>query len=250
MTNELIRLSNYTLKSLSTGSALRDFNLVFSKGDAFSIVTDSPDDAHNLLRGIATLEPPQSGRFLYKGEAVDFSDYRNLLPYKRKIGYIASDATLVTNRSIRDNLMLMRYYFEDSISIEMSETLSHLCTLFGLDKRLSLKPHELDPEEHRVAVIVRELSKSPEILLVERPRVFLRTKYFEALKDILRDLMKKDLALVFSETDKAFTNEFANKIIAIHQGKVTSFSSDSKDAQRKETSVDEEGETKAHANQF
>jgi ABC-type polar amino acid transport system ATPase subunit len=241
MTEELIRLSDYTLKALSTGSALRDFNLVFSKGEAFSIVTDSPDDAHHLLRGIATLEPPQSGRFFYKGEAVDFSDYRNLLPYKRKIGYIASDATLVTNRSLRDNLMLMRYYFENSISIEMSETLGRLCTLFGLDKRLDLKPHQLDPEEHRVSVIVRELSKGPEILLVERPRVFLRTKYFEALKDILRDLMKKDLALVFSETDKAFTNEFANKIIAIHQGKVTSFSSDSKHVQRKGASADREG---------
>ena len=238
MADELIRLSNYTLEALSTGSVLRDFNLVFSKGDAFSIVTDSPDDAHHLLRGIATLEPPQSGQFLYKGEPLDFSDYRNLLFYKRKIAYIASDATLVTNRSIRDNLMLMRYYFEDTISIEMSETLLHLCKLFGVDKNLDLKPHQLDPEEHRVSVIVRELAKSPEIVLVERPRVFLRTKYFEALKDILRDLIKNDLVLVFSETDKAFTNEFANKIIAIHQGKVTSFSSNGR------------GESRADANQF
>jgi hypothetical protein len=65
-------------------------------------------------------------------------------------------------------------------------------------------------------------------VLVERPRVFLRTKYLETLKDILRGLIKKDLVLVFSETDKAFTNEFANKIIAIHHGKVTSFFSQSR----------------------
>jgi ABC-type lipoprotein export system ATPase subunit len=225
MAEELIRLSDYTLEALGDGNALRNFSLVLSKGDAFSIVTDSPDDAHHLLRGIATLEPPQSGRFLYKGEEIDFSDYRNLLPYKRRIAYIASDATLVTNRSLRDNLMLMRYYFEDSTSVEMPEELVELCTIFELNKRLDLKPHQLDPEEHRLSVIVRELSKNPEIVLVERPRVFLRTKFFEALKEILRNLMRKDLVLVFSETDKAFTSEFSNKIIAIHQGKVTTFSS-------------------------
>lgn len=232
MVDELIRLADYTLEALGDGSALRNFNLVFSKGDAFSIVTDSPDDAHHLLRGIATLEPPQSGRFLYKGEEIDFSDYRNLLPYKRKIGYIASDATLVTNRSIRDNLMLMRYYFEDSTSVEIPQELMELCAIFELDGSLDLRPHQLDPEEHRLCVIVRELSKNPEIVLVERPRVFLRTKFFEALKEILRDLMRKDLVLVFSETDKAFTSEFSNRIIAIHQGKVTTFSSGRKEPYR------------------
>jgi ABC-type histidine transport system ATPase subunit len=98
-----------------------------------------------------------------------------------------------------------------------------------MNKRLDLRPHELDPEEHRLSVIVRELSKNPEIVLVERPRVFLRTKFFEALKEILRNLMRTDLVLVFSETDKAFTSEFSNKIIAIHQGKVTTFSSGRKE---------------------
>jgi ABC-type histidine transport system ATPase subunit len=128
--------------------------------------------------------------------------------------------------------MLMRYYFEDSTSVEIPQGLMELCTIFELDRRLDLRPHQLDPEEHRLSVIVRELSKNPEIVLVERPRVFLRTKFFEALKEILRDLMRKELVLVFSETDKAFTSEFSNRIIAIHQGKVTTFSSGGKETYR------------------
>jgi len=192
MASELVRLSDYTIEAPGNEDGLRNFNLVFSKGDAFSIVTDSSDDAHHLLRGVAALDAPKSGRFLYKGEEIDFSDYRNLLHYKRNVGYVASDAIFLANRSIHDNLMLMRHYFEDSTRIEMCTEAVELCRVFDLEKRLNLKPHQLDPEEHRLFVIVRELSKNPEILLLEKP-------------------------------GQTFTDEFANRRIAIDKGTVTSF---------------------------
>lgn len=230
MASELIRLSDYTLEALVNGNDLKNFNLVLSKGDAFSIVTDSSDDAHDLLRGVAGLDAPKSGRFLYKGEEIDFSDYRNLLHYKRNVGYVASDAIFLANRSLRDNLMLMRYYFEDSTSVEMCGEAVELCRVFELEKRMDLKPHQLDPEEHRLFMIVRELSKNPEILLIEKPRDFLATKSYVALKEMLRNLIKTDLALMFFSTDQTFTNEFANKRITIDKGKVTSFATDRKES--------------------
>jgi ABC-type lipoprotein export system ATPase subunit len=221
MASELIRLINYTLEPLGDGNGLKNVNLALSNEEALSIGTDSPDDARLLLRAVATLVPPKRGQFLYKGKELDFSDYRSLLAYKKNVGYIASDATLISNRSIHDNLMLMRYYFEDSTSIQMSEEVVELCRIFNLGKRLDLKPHQLDPEENRLSVIVRELSKNPEILLVERPRDFLRTKSFEALKGVLRNMIRKNLALVFFSTDEVFIKEFSRKQILINKGRVS-----------------------------
>ena len=126
MASELITLSHYTLEPLDDGNGLKNVNLALSNEEALSIGTDSPDDARLLLRGVATLVPPKRGQFLYKGKELDFSDYRSLLAYKKNVGYIASDATLISNRSIHDNLMLMRYYFEDSTSIQMSEEIIEL----------------------------------------------------------------------------------------------------------------------------
>ncbi len=221
MASELIRLSDYSLEPLDDGNGLKNVNLALSKGEALSIGTDSLDDVRLLLRGIATLEPPKCGQFLYKGKELDFSDYRSLLAYKKNVGYIASDATLISNRSMHDNLMLMRYYFEDSTSIQMSEEVIELCRVFEIGKKLDLKPYQLGPEENRLFVIVRELSKNPEILLVERPREFLRTKSFEALKGVLRNLIRKDLALAFFSTDEGFTKEFSQRQILINKGRVT-----------------------------
>ena len=221
MTPELIRLSDYSLEALGNGNGLQNFNLVLPQGAAFSITTDSPDDAHLLLRGIATLVPPKSGQFFYKGQELQFSDYRKLLSYKRKVAYIGSDATLIVNRSLRDNLMLMRYYFEDLTSIEMSGDVVRLCRTFELEDKLHLKPSQVGPEDNRLCVIVRELTKNPEILLLERLRDFLRAESFEALKGVLRNLVGKKLVLVFFSTDQEFTNEFSQKQILIKKGRVT-----------------------------
>jgi ABC-type lipoprotein export system ATPase subunit len=221
MAPELIRLSDYSLEPLGDGNGLKNVNLALSNGEALSLRTDSPDDARLLLRGVATLAAPKRGQFFYKGKKLDFSDYRGLLCYKKNVGYITSDATLISNRSMHDNLMLMRYYFEDSTSIQMPEEVVELCRLFKLGKRLDLKPHQLDPEENRLFAIVRELSKNPEILLVERPRDFLRTKSFEALKGVLRTIVRKNLALVFFSTDEVFIKEFSQRPIFIDKGRVT-----------------------------
>ncbi len=231
MASELVRLSDYTVEAVANDSGLKNFNLLLNKGDACSIITDSPDAAHHLLRALATLAFPKGGQFFYKGEALDFSDYRKLLGYKRKVGYIAPDATFITNRSIRHNLMLMRYYFEDSTSIEMSEDMMQLCAMFGLEKKLDVRPHQLDPEEYRLFVIVRELSKGPELVLIDRPRAFLRTKNFETLKRILRHMIRRDVALTFFSTNRGFAREFSNKRITIHRGKVTTFVSGEKETQ-------------------
>ena len=90
----LIELSNYSLAPTGSGNGLDGFYLALSKGDIYSIQTDLIDDASNLLRALATLTHPIKGAYLFMGEKLDFSDYRKLLPYKKKIGYIAPDSAM------------------------------------------------------------------------------------------------------------------------------------------------------------
>lgn len=223
MAPELVRLDGYNLQSLGHAHGLSSLNLALSGGDAFSLNTDSLDDARLLLRGIATLEYPKEGKFFYKGKQLDFSDYESLLSYKKNVGYIAADAALISNRSAYENLMFMRYYFENSTAIEMSQDVTELCRLFELEPKLHVPPSQLDPEENRLFIIIRELSKNPEILLIERPTDFLRATSLEVLKSVLRNLPRQDLVLILLSADNAFISEFCHKQILIDKGKVTSF---------------------------
>jgi len=217
--DELIRLDNYSLAPIGKGRGLEPFDFVLKTGDSVSIDSDSPDDAYLFLRGLATLEVPRQGRFFYKKRMLDFSDYRNLLNYKRNVGYICSDAGLISNNSLYDNLMYMRYCFENDIFINISEDILELCRIFKLEEYLHLRPAYLSPESRRLAIIVREIAKNPELLIIERPRDFLRDKSFEALKSVLRDLQEKGISMVFFSKDEDYIREFSSRKILISQGK-------------------------------
>jgi len=215
---KLIELSDYTLSPTGTGNGLNRFYFSLSKGDACSVQADSPDDAHLLLKGIAMLERPANGAYRFMGEKINFSDHRNLLPYKKKMGYITSDASMISNMSIRENLLLMRYYFENSLSLDIKDNVKNLCVLFDIYDKLDVRPGALRPTELRSAIAIRELTKSPDILLFERPEDFIRRTKFDLFVKLLKEMLLAGLPVVFISYDADFVKEFSNRKILISGG--------------------------------
>lgn len=218
---KLIELSDYTLSPIGQGNGLNRFYFDLSKGDACSIQADLPDDAHLLLKAIAMLEHPTEGAYRFMGEKINFSDHRNLLPYKKKIGYVAADASMISNMSIRENLLLMRYYFEDSLSIDIDDNVKNLCTVFDIYDKLDMRPGELRPTELRSAIVIRELAKSPDMLLFERPEDFIRHEKFDLFVKLLKEMLLSGLPVVFISYHTNFIKEFSNRHILISGGNLT-----------------------------
>ena len=123
----LIELTDYCFEAIGAGSDFNNIYFSLSKGDICQIQTDDIDDVHNFLKALATLVRPLDGRYRFMGEEISFSDYRKLLPIKKKIGYIGQDATMISNRTVRENLLLMRSYYENSASIALDEKVLGFC---------------------------------------------------------------------------------------------------------------------------
>ncbi|MEA3280100.1 MAG: hypothetical protein U9Q38_05825 [Thermodesulfobacteriota bacterium] len=217
----MIELSDYTLCPIGTGNGINGFYFSLSEGDICSIDADSPDDANLLLKAIATLAHPVQGTYMFMGKKLDFSNYRNLLPCKKQIGYMTSDTALISNLSLRENFLLMRHYFEDSLSLDIDEKTAILCRKLNIYDKLDLRPGELRPIELRTAIAIRELSKSPAMLLIERPEDFIMFSQFDMFMEILKDSLLPGLPLVFISYDKNFINEFSNRNILISEGTLT-----------------------------
>ena len=212
---DLIELSDYSLSPDGIGNGLDQFHFALSKGDVFSIQADSYDDAHLFLKALAMLELPVKGTYRFMGEKIDFSDYRNLLPYKKKIGYVASDSGMISNRTVRENLLLMRSYFENSPFLAIDENIAELCRLFDIQNELDMRPAALDPLDLQSAILIRELSKSPDILLLDCPESLISRSKFDLLFDILKGLLNAKLPIVFISYETEFIEEFSNKKVLI-----------------------------------
>lgn len=208
---DLIRLENYRLtsSSLKSGIGFSDFSL--SKGDVVAIETDRFEDAHLFLRAIATLETPEEGRYLYEGAPLNLKNYKGLLDVKRKIGYIAHDAAVISNRSVRENLLFPRYYLEDRLDIELGPDVEDLCRLFHIHDKLEMRPSSLGPMEIQAVVLIRELAKIPDIILLDRPDDFISQTIYTPLFQIFGELISKGVAIVIFAFDTKLIEKYITK---------------------------------------
>lgn len=214
-------LTDYGIASSDGSRNLNLFHFTISRGDVCRVQTDFLDDASLFLRALATLTAPIKGSYRFQGTPLDFSDYRNLLPVKRQIGYIAPETAMLSNRTIRQNFLLMRSYFEDSVTLTLDDVVFRLCQQFNLVGKLDLRPAELDPIDLRTAIMIRELTKSPSLLILERPEFFVGQRSLAMFMERFQSMVAARIPVVFLSGDTTLNHRFATREIIIRDKVVT-----------------------------
>ena len=216
----LIELTDYSFDSKKAGRPFLPFNFSLAPGDAVSISTDSADDALTLLKALATLIYPLRGEYRYRENRLDFSNYRNLLNTKKNIGFITSHSALISNLSVRENLLLMNAYFTNSFSRQLNHRTQELCELFSLEDKLELRPTALTDHDYRFAVTVKELIKKPELLLMEYPEKFVGMVNLEIFDTLLSDMLNSGMCAVFMSEHQDFIKTFSRRELVISRGTI------------------------------
>lgn len=219
---QLIELTDYTLSPIGNGNGFEGINFTLSEGDVCAVEADEEEDAIVFLRALATLTMPTSGTYCFRDKYPDLSDYRQLLPIKKKIGYVAPDSAMISNRTVRENLLLMRYYFENSLLIDLDDRTAELCRIFDLEDKLDMRPGALNPLDLQVAIAIRELSKSPEVLLMDRPEDYIGHTHFHQFIKVVENMLSSGVAVAVFSFDKDFIETFANRNVLISNGKLKS----------------------------
>ncbi len=214
-------MSNYTLPPQGSGNGINGFYFALSPGDVCAIEAQNPDDATGFLRSVATLVRPVKGTYRYNGTRINLASYKDMLKCKEKIGYIAPDAALISNLTIRQNILIQRYYRENDLTIDLDENLQSLCDTFGICQKLDLRPAELNTMESKMAIVIREISKKPQVLLLDRPEDFIGHAKFDILVEIFNDWIAKNRPVVFLSYDRRLVRRFANRKVLITNGALT-----------------------------
>ena len=216
----LIELSDYTVAHEGSGNGIKECNFSISRGEVCYISTDYSDDARLFLKALTTLVHPLKGIYRYNNKQINFSDRYNILAYKKKIGYVGNDSAMLSNRTVRENLLLTRNYFEDSMSIELDENTMQLCETFNILGRLDSRPAMLDHLELKIAVTIRELTKSPDILIMEYPED-LMVKGHSVLLDYINKKFPAGFPAVFISNNRNIKKNISNKKIFIKNGRLS-----------------------------
>jgi ABC-type molybdate transport system ATPase subunit len=218
----LIELSDYTLAAVGSGSGIQGFHFALAPGDVCAIESHHPDDAHMFLRALAGMARPLKGRYRFQGRERNLHRYLEMLECKKQIGYVARDTTLISNLTVRQNLLLQRYYHENRLTIELSPDVRTLCETFGIHEKLDRRPSGLNAMETQAAIVIREVSKKPAVMLLGQPEDFIGHAKFDLITELFNRLIAERLPIVFLSFDRRLVRRFANRKVLITDGALTS----------------------------
>ena len=197
--------------------------LAVAPGDVIAVIVDPPVDGRYLLRILATLDQPKRGEYRFNGKKVDLKDYRQCLAIKRQIGYVAPDAGMISNRTLRENLLLTRFYSENDLTIDIDETLDSLCRGAGLFPMLNRRPSVLSDSELLKAITIREMGKAPPVMLIDRPENFIKIDENDGIYSHLKNMAGSGTAVVFVSHNRKMTG-LANRQLILTDGEIRTIS--------------------------
>lgn len=169
---------------------LDSFNLLINFDESISIVGPSGCGKTTLLNILGTLDKPDSGEVIFKGELVTHMNDDQLSKLRaEKIGFIFQSHYLLPQISVIENVILptLAVNRKQNNSIIFDEAES-LLSQVGLKKQAQKFPSQLSGGEKQRVAIVRSLINKPNLVLADEPTGSLDKSRGEDIIDLLKSL--------------------------------------------------------------
>ena len=204
--NILINLDRVSLMhSDNTTRVLQDISMEVNTGEKIFIFAQPYMAAVHLLRICATMYSPTSGKVTVFGKETNELGFRDLLLIKKHIGFLERVSSLISNKSLFENVILgLRYH--NNISIDEARIHAHTFLLhFGLLDNINDRPAWIPLEKQRMALFCRVLVLTPTLLILEKPSYGLSRDELELLMEaILAYQVKSNCSIIISDDDADF----------------------------------------------
>jgi phospholipid/cholesterol/gamma-HCH transport system ATP-binding protein len=150
-------------KSFETVDVLKGISLRLDKGETLVVMGGSGSGKTVLLRLIDGLIRPDSGSIRLFGQNIEHRSEDELLPIRRRLGYVFQGAALFDSLTVEENVGYPLREHAEVGEAEIRERVLHFLSLVGLDEKvLPSLPAELSGGMRKRVGIARALIGQPE----------------------------------------------------------------------------------------
>lgn len=143
--------------------ALSDLDLTVTDGELVVLVGPSGCGKSTVLRLLAGLEMPTSGRMF-----LDEEDVTDLAPQERNLAMVFQNYALYPHKTVAENLafgLRMRGVARNQIT----ERVQHVAATLGLEPYLQRKPSQLSGGQRQRVALGRAIVREPRAFLLDEP---------------------------------------------------------------------------------
>ncbi|MGF7049400.1 putative ABC transport system ATP-binding protein [Paenibacillus sp. DS2015] len=192
-------------KSFDDKSLFNNFNLDIETGDFVIFSGPSGCGKTTLLNMIGAIENIDEGTILV--DNVDIKNKKNHLQYFRtKVGFLFQNFALVDNKTVKENLQLIRKDSKTDLSI--TEALQTV----GLEDKLNKKVYTLSGGEQQRVALARLMLKKCDIILADEPTGSLDSNNAEVVLNILKKFNQEGKTIILVTHDEQIKKQ-GNKVI-------------------------------------
>jgi len=192
---------------------LKDVNFSLNKGEFLYVIGKVGSGKSSLLKTM------YSETKISEGEATIF-DYdlikikNKQIPFlRRKVGIVFQDFQLLTDRSIRKNLLFVLKATGWKKQPEMQKRMEEVLEQVDMSNKDYKFPHELSGGEQQRIVIARALLNSPELILADEPTGNLDPETGAQIVQLLHDISKTGTAVVMTTHNYQWVHNFPAKVM-------------------------------------
>jgi len=157
-------------KSFDRAEVLRGLSFQLERGETLVVMGGSGSGKTVLLRHVAGLIRPDAGEVRVFDIAIERLSEEELLPIRRRMGYVFQGAALFDSLSVHENVAFPLREHTDLSEPEIHEHVVHVLSLVGLGADvLPLLPSELSGGMRKRVGIARALVIEPELMLFDEP---------------------------------------------------------------------------------
>ncbi|WPP41127.1 ATP-binding cassette domain-containing protein [Paenibacillus hunanensis] len=190
----MILINNLT-KSYGERELFNNYNLKIEQGEFIVFSGRSGCGKTTLLNMIGAIEPVDGGTI--EVDHIDITKKKNKLNYFRhKIGFLFQNFGLIDNKTVRQNLNIIRKDCKTELSIMQA------LDAVDLGNKIDQKVYTLSGGEQQRVALARLMLKRCEIVLADEPTGSLDSTNAQSVMDILHTLNKEGKTIILVTHDE------------------------------------------------
>lgn len=216
----LIALRNVS-KRFGTLQVLQNVDLAFERGRTTVVIGESGVGKSVLLKHIVALLRPDSGEVYYHGRRIDQLGELELVPIRRRFGFLFQLGALFDSLTIGGNVGFPLVEHTNKPQREIDEIVAEKLRMVGLEGLQSKYPSQISGGQRKRVALARAIALDPEVVLYDEPTTGLDPVRADVINELIRKLQREiGVTGIVVTHDMTSAYKVGDRIVMLEHGRM------------------------------